>query len=182
MSVEVNPMPERGEAGILPVLFKTLAEADDIIVFEADSPVEREDLGIGASNLEVDLGAACGAKTSLGLGHQLSADPFPSVLRIHGEVVDPTAMSVITRHDRADDPALRLIVCNKEHLRLYLPFAADVATGIVPRNDQSALGPQLHNGLLIAWLKRSNLHLLLGFHRFLASPALRDCVTTQVKT
>jgi hypothetical protein len=66
---------------------------------------------------------------------------------MNGQIVDPTTVAFIPGHHGANDLAIG--TRHKEHLRLHCELAAYIAVGIVPGNNQTALGPEPDYGFFI---------------------------------
>jgi hypothetical protein len=76
------------------------------------------------------------------------------VLGGDSEIVDPASVAFITGHAGGDNMAAK--DAHQEPLRVHLEFSLDVSSGIVLRDDQVALQPELEDRLLIMGLIRSN--------------------------
>jgi len=82
---------------------ESLAEADDVIKAVSRGTVEGDDVAVLGPDLEVHLRAAARGEESFGLRHELAAYPPPSPPRVHGQVVDPSAVTLVACHHRTDE-------------------------------------------------------------------------------
>jgi hypothetical protein len=133
------------------VWFQTLAKTDDIVNFEPDSFVEFDYSSIRTSDLKVDFWATYCPKVGFCLIHHSPGNPCTLILWMDSKIVDPATMTVVSGHDGGNDMVSR--AADKEKIRLHLEFSLYVTMWIVPRNDQTAVSPQLDYGFLIRWHK-----------------------------
>ena len=84
------------------VPLQTPAQADHVVDHVPDPLVELDDGLVRRANLEVDLGATFPKQQPLRLGHDHAAQSPPAAVRRHGQVVDPPAVTFVTRHHRRD--------------------------------------------------------------------------------
>jgi hypothetical protein len=79
---------------------------------------------------------------------------LPPVLRRDSQIVNPASVTLITCHAGGNDLAVN--DAHQKPFRVHLEFSFDVSLGIVLRDDQIALQPELKDGCLILSLIRSN--------------------------
>jgi hypothetical protein len=124
----------------LVVVFQPFAHTYDVVDCVADAAVEFDDVAIGSANLQIDLGAAGFAEQALGFGNNGAGKPAPLKLGRDGEVIEPTAMALITGHYAGDD--LTVEQPNQKEVGSDAKFALNVTMRIVPGPDQITELPQ----------------------------------------
>ena len=79
-----------------------------------------------------------------------------SVVRVDGEVVQPTPVTLVAGHDTSDDPPVNQ--SDKEQIGSDAEFAGDVFPRVVLGSNQVGLSPEVYYGLFICGREFSNLH------------------------
>jgi hypothetical protein len=133
------------------VWFQTFAKTYDIVNFEPDSFVEFDHSSIRTADLKVNFWATYCPKIGFCFIHHLPGNPFTLMLWMDSKIVDPTTMTVVSRHNGRNDMLSK--ATDKEKIRLHLEFSLYVTIRIVPRNDETAVSPQLDYGFLIRYHK-----------------------------
>ncbi len=134
---------------------QTFSKTHNIVYCKTDAFVELNNVIVRGANLQVDFWTAFLPKQLFGFVHHLSADSGLPVLWVDGQVVDPSPVPFIPGHDGGDD--LIGAKHNQKELGLDFEFALNIVIGIVPRNNETAIFPQLDNGLFVLYFKRSDL-------------------------
>lgn len=84
----------------LNVRFQLLAHGHDIIHGETDPFMERDDVGVGGSDLKVDFRTPQVSQSGFSFLHHATPNaPAPEVWR-YGQVIDPSTVPFKTGHDR----------------------------------------------------------------------------------
>ena len=79
------------------------AHAQERLRLEPERLVEPPDCSICRSYLEVDLDAAHGSQRVNGMANEVRADTAPPAFGRHRDRIQPSPMSVVSRHHGADD-------------------------------------------------------------------------------
>jgi hypothetical protein len=136
------------------VVIKPFAHADHRVPGVSDSLVKLNDCPVGLPHLKVDFGTPGGSQSFLCFLHDPPADSLPPVMRRDSQIIDPASVTFITSQAGGDNMAAK--EAHQEPLRVHLEFSLDVSSGIVLRDDQVALQPELNHGFLILRLIRPN--------------------------
>jgi hypothetical protein len=137
-------------------MFQALPHADDVVGGITDTAIKFNDGVVGGSDLKIDFWAAGVAKDALGFGDDGAGQTMPLVLGINGEIVEPTAVALVTGHDAGDDAAIKQ--ADQKPVGAHGKFALDVRVRVVPGADEVTSAPEGDDGVFIMELERPNLH------------------------
>jgi hypothetical protein len=70
------------------------------------------------------------------------------MIRVYRQVVDPSAMAVVTDHDGADQSTV--VLQHQKAVGVDTDLALDVPVGIIPRAREPAKSPERHEGFGVA--------------------------------
>lgn len=102
--------------------------------------IETDCGGVFAPNHQLNLRRTHRPKPVLSGSHEKPSKTFALARRLHGEVVDPTAMTVEADHDRPNN--LALVTHSQDDQRRTLNRPLKVSLGVVPRTRESYLRPK----------------------------------------
>ena len=111
-------------------LLEDLTEARALLDRVSEPLIERDDLGVRGSNLQIELRAAEGLQPCFGFAHQLPAEATAPAAGVNGKVIDPATIAVEPGDDGPDDIPLDL--AHEKQLALHSELATDHSSGPVP--------------------------------------------------
>jgi hypothetical protein len=135
---------------------EALAKADRFVLDVAEVAVELDHSCVGGTNKQIDLGDARADEQLFNVLHQLFAMAMTTMGPRYREVVDPSAVAVVPRHDSRDQ--FFAVGPHKKPLRLHSELARDVLVGIVPRACDATFLPEGDYGGLIQDAVRADFH------------------------
>src|SRR4051794_7433656 len=138
------------------VVFQSFAHADDVVGPVTDGAIELDYLRVGGSDLKVDLRTPNLREQALGLRHHRTTQAAAALIRIDGEIIDPPAMALVTRHHRREN--LVIDDSDEKQLRVDLHLSCDVVVRIVPRSQQIAAPPEVNHVRFVGDLERADVH------------------------
>jgi len=119
---------------------------DDALLRRVAEPVvERAHACVVRPHHQLNFFDALLAQPILGCRHDGAAEILPLPRRIDRDVIDPTAVAVVSDHGGGDDRAIR--AADQDGGVCAAPGERDVARRIVPRPRQPAALPQRDDGV-----------------------------------
>ncbi len=139
---------------------QTQAHAHNIVSLKAEAGVEVNYRGIRGADLYVELGASQLLELCRRSGNHTPPKALPLPVRRNGKIVQPAAMPVIAHHNRSNN--LLINCAYQKQVGLHLQLEPDVMARVVPRHNQVAAVPKLHNLFLVAGLIRPDVDVGAG--------------------
>src|SRR5690242_1196990 len=85
------------------IMLQSFAHAHDIVDRVTEPAIKLNHALVRNADLQIDFGAACVSKQSLRLRDNLRCQPTALECGSNGQVIEPAAMSFVTRHHRGHD-------------------------------------------------------------------------------
>jgi len=128
---------------------ETESEGGDGVLGVAEGPIELMRLLVPRSHLEVDLRASTVEEEFTSGSHELGRDAATLMVGVARQIVDPTAVPVVSDHHRTDD--LVILGENEESPRRVGDLPSDVAEWIVGGVHESGRSPEIDHGVGVSF-------------------------------
>lgn len=145
------------------VFDESFAKVDGVIDLVAKVPVEGDNLRIRAPYLQIHFRTAKFAQRCFDMLDECAANAEVSCVWRGGQVVHPSAVSLIAGH-RCTDDAVLVTHRHEEKLGLDRKLPRNVFPRIVPWLSQAGRFPESHDGLGILRSERSDAHRISLLH------------------